>query len=293
MGSPPLVAAEIGVSEGGLAEEGAAEAAPIAGDDAAAADAGIGEVEPASATPAVLRRDFPDVAIGRAFFHALAEAPHALVFALGGFAVFAGFESGFAGVEAEFEAGREFAFAGEKIFGDLVGLAAEASEEKPVWVGGGRYVVERASVRAGHVEGPLEHAEGIGGDDGVGLNDQEARGADFAGEGKGRALQGGDAELGFFFVAGRGVVFDRQIQHRDFPTFGEFALGDLGGGFGFLAFIGGQNEVGLLEMPRGGGDGADALRECVKVALGCGDGDGGHQHTSHSGSELWCCGLCI
>jgi hypothetical protein len=29
-------------------------------------------------------------------------------------------------------------------------------------------------------------------------------------------------------------------------------------------------------MPRGRGDGAHALRECVEVAAGGGDGDGGH-----------------
>jgi hypothetical protein len=33
------------------------------------------------------------------------------------------------------------------------------------------------------------------------------------------------------------------------------------------------------------------LRECVEVAARCGDGDGDHQHTSHSSSWFVRCGI--
>jgi len=234
----------------------------------------------------VLGGDFPDVSIRRAFFDALADAVQALVLALGGFLGgfsfrFAGggleaFEPGFACFVDELEAGGEFALVGEEVLGDLVRLTAEAAEEEPVWIGGGSDIVVGLAVGSGHVEGPFEDSEGVSGDDGVALDDEAAGGADFSREGEGGSLESGYAELGLFLVAGRAVVFYGQVEDGDFPAFGEFALGDLGGGFGFLGFVGGEDEMGLLEVPCGGGDGADALGPCVEVGFRGGDGDGGH-----------------
>lgn len=237
LGAFALVAGEVGVGEGALAEEGAAEAAPVGGDDGSSADAGVGEVHPPAPAPAVFGSDFPDVAIRRAFFDAFAEAAHAFVLALGGCLVFAGFQPGLAGFVDELEAEGEFALVGQKIFGDLVALGAEAAEEEAVWVGGGGDVVVGLAVGGGHVEGPFEDAQRVSGNDGVALDDEAAGGADFSGEGEGRALEGGDAELRFFFVSGAGVVFDGEVEDGYFPAFGQFALGDLGGGFGFLTLV--------------------------------------------------------
>ena len=125
-------------------------------------------------------RDFKDIAIGRAVLDALAETPHALVFAFGSRLVFAGLEAGLAGVEAELEPRREFLFGREEILGDLVLWRAETTKKKPVRVGGGGDVVVWRAVRRGHGESPFEDAQGIAGNDGVAFDHPATRGADFS-----------------------------------------------------------------------------------------------------------------
>lgn len=154
-------------------------------------------------------------------------------------------------------------------------MVAESPEEEAIRIGGGRDVVVRLPHGIGHLECPFEHPERISGRDGVAFNRPALIRFDAAGKLKSGTLEAGDPDLRFLLVV-LGILVDRESQGGDLPPLGKVSFGKFLGFFGFLALIGGKDEVCLGVVACCGGDGANQLRPCVEVAARGSGGDGYH-----------------
>jgi len=108
-------------------EKRATKATPVGRDERSAADARIGKVHPASAPPAMLGRDLPDVARRRALLHSLKEAAHALAFLLAYLGILAVFKPITAGLERHGEPWWQCPFGLGEVLGNGVLWRTEAS----------------------------------------------------------------------------------------------------------------------------------------------------------------------
>ena len=154
-------------------------------------------------------------------------------------------------------------------------VVTEAAEEEAVRIGGGGYVVVGTAIGLWHGKRPLQHTETVCRRDRVALHHPAHRGADLPCKGEASSLKRGDPKLGIRLVV-LGILGDRKAEDGNLPPFGKFPLGHFSGGFGLLALVGAENEVGLLVVGSGGGDATDALRPCVKIPFGGRDGDRDH-----------------